>query len=307
MKRMSIVGLCLIAAVAMSAIGAASASAAAPEFGRCLNISPKPGKFKTAACTAKATETEKNFEWFPGNGAVAKNGESRPIEKNKFTSKLNASTLATLESEGGTKITCKTQVLTHPAEITGAKTAGKIQAKYNSCKALGVGCNSTGAAAEEIVTTELGAEIGFQTGTKPSVKNKAASNIFSATHTGPLAEFACATLLQVKVHGSLLHPATVNKMLLAAKETFTAKVGEQAPHKFSTEACAPEGLEQPEGPGTTKDKTIAEEENPETHVKECDNHNLISKLETAGKYEESGQSQANTTTDEEPIEISTLN
>src|SRR2546427_8663919 len=141
MKRMSIVGLSLIAAFAMSAIGAAGASAAAPEFGRCLNISPATGKFKTAACTAKASATEHNFEWFPGDGTAAKNGEKRPIVKNKFTSKLNSATLATLESEGGTKITCKTQVLTHPAEITGAKTVAKIQAKYNSCKALGVGCN----------------------------------------------------------------------------------------------------------------------------------------------------------------------
>src|SRR5438105_3308610 len=158
MKRMSIVGLSLIAAVAMSAIGAAGASAAAPEFGRCLNISPKTGAFKTATCTAKASVTEHNFEWFPGNGSLAKNGESKPIEKKKFTSALNASTLATLEGEGGTKITCKKQVLTHPAEITGAKTAGKIQAKYNECKALGVACENAGAG--EIVTTELGAELG---------------------------------------------------------------------------------------------------------------------------------------------------
>ena len=54
MKRIRIVGVCLVAACAFSVVMVASASALAPEFGRCINIAPKVGKFKTEACTVCA-------------------------------------------------------------------------------------------------------------------------------------------------------------------------------------------------------------------------------------------------------------
>src|SRR5205085_8806931 len=105
-----------------------------------------------------------------------------------------------------------------------------------------------------IVTTELGAVLGLQSGTKPAATDKVASLIFPATAKGPLAEFECTGLLQVRVKGDILHPAVVNKMLLKATEKFTATKGEQAPSKFSAkgeplaaELCKPEGLEEVEG------------------------------------------------------------
>lgn len=78
-------GLCLAAIFALLAVAAASASAAEPEWGRCLNIVPKTGKAQTkgnyteAKCqtvAVKVTEkkgkkTEKPdhkgaYEWYPG-------------------------------------------------------------------------------------------------------------------------------------------------------------------------------------------------------------------------------------------------
>jgi len=324
MKRIRIVGVCLVAACAFSMVMVASASAIAPEFGRCINVGAegKQGSFiapaepgKSPECTTTSTEASKNvYEWFPAFVPSKKWGE-RPAVKKEFTSHMT-STLATLEGEpapgktNGVQISCKHQKLTHNALITGKKTVAKIQATYTECASSGVGCQSAGAAAKEIVTTELGAVLGLQSGTKPAATDKVASLIFPATPKGPLAEFECTNILKVRVKGDILHPATVNKMLLKATEKFTATKGEQKPSKFSAkgeplaaEACQPEGLEEVGGV-KPKDKTVAEEE--VNGVKECDNHNLISKLalSEAANYEESGQSQTNVTEDEEKLEIS---
>src|SRR5712671_430118 len=82
MKRMRIMGLGLAAIFAMTALFAASASAEAPEYGRCL--AHTGGKWKTSGCTteAKAT-TEQKFEWYPYTGKAA-NGEEKPVVKKGF-------------------------------------------------------------------------------------------------------------------------------------------------------------------------------------------------------------------------------
>ena len=72
MKRIKIMGLCLVAVFAVSVMASASASAEAPEFGRCL--AKAGGKFSDAGCT-KGVVSKGKFEWTSG------------VEKNKFTSK----------------------------------------------------------------------------------------------------------------------------------------------------------------------------------------------------------------------------
>src|SRR5438128_760354 len=69
MSRIRIIGVGLLATVAILTIAAASASADPPELGRCLNIAPATGKYKGPNCQAEATATEHKYEWFPGPGA----------------------------------------------------------------------------------------------------------------------------------------------------------------------------------------------------------------------------------------------
>src|ERR1700694_5205198 len=99
MKRIRITGLCLVAVFAMSAIGAASASAL-PEVGRCV-AKAGTGKFKDAGCTVKAGKltSEKNFEWLKGAASEAESST-------KFTSSGGE---GILETAIGTKIKCATQ------------------------------------------------------------------------------------------------------------------------------------------------------------------------------------------------------
>jgi hypothetical protein len=226
MRRTRIVGLCLVAVFALTAIMASSASAAAPEFGRCLKVTPKAlSNFDSGKCVKLAsedtgTETEKlnkgNFQWFPG------------VVKNKFTTKMKEATIATLETVGGTKITCTGETST--GEYTGLKTIGKMVAKFTGCETSKIKCNSTGQAAGEIWTAPLGGPIGFETEVIPASKDHLANELHS--EAGNVAEFECSGL-KVVVKGSVLHKITANAMKLTATEKFTASKGKQKPEHFA--------------------------------------------------------------------------
>jgi hypothetical protein len=288
MKRMSIVGLCLIAAFAMSAIAVASASAEAPEFGRCLKKATKTGSgFSDAGCT-KAVGSLATYEW------------TTTIINNKVTSVMT-SEKATLESEGGTKISC-TKQKTPAFSIEPPKSVSGVVGEYTGCASSAVPCEST-ATSGEINTTVLEGEIGLE---KLGVKegklepklNKIANVLYgpggkSNGGTSKLAEFHCTGLLEVEVEGSIMHPITANKMLVESVEKFTATKGEQKPTKFEGEACLAKN------PVLSKDKA---------ETGECDNHQLVSKLKAAGEFEESGQSQTNKnkSTTTEKIEVNTI-
>ena len=93
MKRTRIIGLCLVAVFAMSALATGTASAAAPEFGQCLKKAVVGGAGYSEAKCLKAVGTAGKYEWVPGWGG-----------HNKFTS---TGTTATLKTSGGKTVTCK--------------------------------------------------------------------------------------------------------------------------------------------------------------------------------------------------------
>src|ERR1041385_1059344 len=226
MQRIRIVGLCLIAVVATSMAIAASASATAPEFGRCLKQATKSlSNYDSAKCVKLAsedagTEAEKlkkgSYQWFPG------------VVKNKFTTAIKSGTIATLETVGGTKITCTGE--TSSGEYTGLKTVGKMVAKFTGCETNKLKCESSGAGSGNINTAPLGGSIGFETEVIPPSKDHLASELHS--ESGNIAEFECAGL-KVVVKGSVLHKITANSMKLTATEKFTASKGKQKPEHFA--------------------------------------------------------------------------
>jgi hypothetical protein len=224
MKRMRVLGLCLVAVGAISAVIAASASAVAvPEFGRCK--AQVGGKFSNSGCTLLAKEVSKQkFEWFGGPGP-----------KNKFKAHQKAETLATLETVGGTKITCTTES-NENAEFNSAKTVAKIIAEFKGCETSKIPCNSAGKGTGEITTNALAGKLGVEKlGLKEGVvvesKNKLEVQLFAESLGGLLAEFNCSTI-HVEVKGCVAHPVASGKMLLTSTEKFTASKGEQKPDKF---------------------------------------------------------------------------
>ncbi len=65
MARIRMLGLCLIAIGASSALGSASASAllAEPELGRCVKVAPGSGEYEVASCTGGAKATGGSYDW----------------------------------------------------------------------------------------------------------------------------------------------------------------------------------------------------------------------------------------------------
>ncbi len=219
MKRIKIVGLCVIAVFAMSATFVASASAA-PEFGKC--VAKAGGKYATSACTSIKAKAEK-YEWTPGPGA-----------KNRFTSNIKPATKATLETVKKTKVVCEGESTT--GEIASATELGHVNATFTGCTSSGFKCHSEmgGKQAEgEIKIAPMHGRIGVEKeGTKPPLNNKLAQELTPEGPPGtPLTEFSCAGIT-VKVKGATLHPITADKMLTKMTEKYAATKGKQKPEKF---------------------------------------------------------------------------
>jgi hypothetical protein len=240
MKRMRIMGLGIVAIFAMTALFAASASAGAPEYGRCL--AHATGKWKTSGCTTPSKAGEEKFEWYPAEGAAA-NGESKPIVKKGFKSKANESLPIQLEGTGEalagvkTKIVCKTQ--SSEGEITGNKTAIATKIVFGGCESSGAKCKGGATAVEgEIQVNDLSGVLGvekFGYNKEKKIVEPAKTklaNEFTPTAGEEFTHFECASL-KVTVRGHVLNPLTANKMLKSATVKFVASGGNQKPEHFS--------------------------------------------------------------------------
>jgi hypothetical protein len=166
MRRMKIVGLCLVAVFAFAAVAGAS-SASAAEYGSC--VSAKKGKYENADCTKLAAK-KGSFEWAPAGSCYAmKKGKyaesgcaTRDEKKGKPKGKWElaagpavhaTSGLATLETPGVGNIECSASTTT--GQITGAKT-NLEQIVFTGCEAFGAPCENTPLSPSgEIATYEL--------------------------------------------------------------------------------------------------------------------------------------------------------
>jgi hypothetical protein len=71
MKRILMMAGCLLACGASLGAVAGSASAALPEFGRCVEVA-KTGQYKGAKCVGVVASHKGGYEWMPGPGAAKK-------------------------------------------------------------------------------------------------------------------------------------------------------------------------------------------------------------------------------------------
>jgi hypothetical protein len=275
MGRMKLVGTCLIAMLAMTALAAASALAFVrepPEIGRCLKHTG--GHWKDGGCkTAAKVASEQKFEWYPAYGE-AENGETKLAEKVKFTSVAKPGTLIQLTTTTGEGIGCKNQVAS--GEATGPKTIKAFNIAFTECAETGQKCTSTNPKASqtgEIKVKELNGLLGIEKFGETHAKDKVA-NLFTPASGTIFTEFECGGL-PVTVRGEVLNPLKANAMKSSATVKFTASKGKQKPEKFATDPA-----------GT---KRILE----------------ASKL-IGGGFVQAGQSLTTIQTGEEKLEINTL-
>ncbi len=286
MKRIRTMGLCLVAAFAITAVAAATASATAPEYGRCL--AHPGGKYATATCTTESGTTHAD-EWYPAFGKAA-NGEEKPLVKAGYKSKATESLPIQLEGTGEglggvkTKILCKKQQST--GTIISNKEATGENIVFSECESSGAKCNSPGAAIGEIkvgkLTSVLGVEKFGYNKEKHLVepaKNKLAGE-FTPTVGEEFVNFECGGL-KVTVKGAVMFPIKTASMTLSATVKFSATGGNQKPEHFSL------SIE----PSTGK----------ETFGSEL---TLMAKFEQLKlvPFEESGQTLTTTQTNEEKVE-----
>jgi hypothetical protein len=242
MKRMRIMGLCLVAVFAITAITAVSASAL-PEVGRCVS-QPNTGKYKDAACIVKAGKllSEKSFEF--------KKGAKSETEGVGFTA---SGGVGTLETESGTTITCKTQSATGKYdEDTGAiKEVETVVATFKGCELplIKGECKTVGSAAGEIKTEKLKGALGYISGekSKPPVIPVVGQALQPEKAKGNFAVFECGGgAVKVIVKGSLkegvaghkggecvIAPlSAVDVMSTTVEQSYSGAGGNQSPNHF---------------------------------------------------------------------------
>lgn len=217
MNRIRIVGLCLIAVFAITAVAAGTASASFPEYKTCVK----------AAVKEKGTFNDKNCS-IPSKGvAKAKEGgyELGPFsaaKKKAFTGKAGVSTLfsyipsneATFWT-GGTvvgTVTCKSAK--SAGEVTGPKTS-TVTVEFKTCATEGKKCTSPAAKAGTIKTNKLTATLGFIEGGVGSEIEGGASGVTNQ------AEFNCEGTA-ITTNGTLIgvNSGNIDKFSKESTQTF---------------------------------------------------------------------------------------
>jgi hypothetical protein len=220
MKKLTTLTLCLVALAAMSLAMVASASAAAPEYGRCL-ITEKnakkeySGNFSDSKCTKKVTEAEKakkgKYEWFPG------------VVKNK---QVSIGGKGILEEVGKNAVGCKSQSST--GEYSGTKDVKNVVVKFKECASGPFTCTSEGHALGELETNPLEGRVVWENETTKKVDLE----LFPAGGKEQFIEFTCGATLTVAVKGAILVPVKTNTMSATVSLKYKAKHGFQTPEFF---------------------------------------------------------------------------
>jgi hypothetical protein len=217
MKRIEMGGAIIVVALVVSIVATASASAALPEFGRCVPSEPKKGEYFGNRCV-KPAGGKGYYNWLPAPG-----------EKNKFAASAGP---VKLETVGGFAISCSSGDFT--GEYTGPKTESVTLALVG-CLEKGTlrKCQTTPLKEAEIEPQPFEGGLGFITGgEKPRVG-------IDLKPTVPIA-FTCGLppelpteITTLTLEGSVIGAVTPNTIMRSFfRDFFTASHGIQNPEKF---------------------------------------------------------------------------
>src|SRR6476660_5216310 len=191
MKRITLVGWTwLIAAIAVSAIGAVAASAeeVPPEYGRCLKAEPaKSGKYGNKRCTTTKGTQPNEWEWL------------LTLPKPGFALKIKPKTTVTFENVQGDKLVCTGA--TGTGEITNRKETSITSLTLTGCNSAGSPCTTAGQAAGTIVKNPF-QQIGSTLGWLIKAKRKVGLDLIELGNgSEPIFRFECAAPTAFGGHG----------------------------------------------------------------------------------------------------------
>lgn len=219
MKRMRIMGLCLVAVFALVAAASSSASATTPTYYECAKAA-KSGKtytggYNNSTCTEVNAKGEGKYTLQPGRG------------KDKvFKGKGGAATLYTPAVGGEVKCGASKDEGYINATFNGQE---KVLVSFSKCTTSGKKCTSAGAKAGEIKTNPLEGSLGYISASGPKVG-------IDLTGEGgkPSASFDCEGL-EIVTSGSVIGEVTgdINTIDASYTDAFTVNgSGVQVPTSF---------------------------------------------------------------------------
>jgi hypothetical protein len=217
MKRIRLIGLCLVAAFAMSAAAVATASAA-PDYGRCKALTG--GKYQDKGCTIASVPGKEKYEWYPW-------GSGLPTPENRgVTTKLKGKS-ATLETVKGAKVVCTSE--TGAGEIAYYNYVIETMT-FKGCTSAGLPCTTSGQAAGTIVGGPAYDYLVFQSGKQGGrMLYEGGYWILFECAGGPLAS------LHVKIYyAAISSPVKLGKMVTKETVKYTATKGKQVPDENET-------------------------------------------------------------------------
>jgi hypothetical protein len=216
MRRIGLVGLCL--AGAFATVGASGASAAPPEFGRCVKVAAGTGLYATANCTSEGGE--RKYEWLAGAGP-----------NNHFTLSTKPKTEFAFFEGAKTrgKVGCSgPSVVSGTGEITGPATIDNVIVRLKGCEDAEVpSCDSGNY--QEIVVTGLKGALGVIKAGETPLMDRIGLDLSGGEST-----FECGRGL-TKVHLSLTAIGLFlpkNIMRTVSTWKFSESKGKQVPERF---------------------------------------------------------------------------
>jgi hypothetical protein len=234
-RQLRKLGLCLLAAFAMGATAAATASAALPEWGKCVKFvnqhGKNVGKYQDSGCTKLAEPAKSGgFEW----------QTSSSIAEKAFTSHGGA---AELETTSGIKTLCRVEEA--KGLLSGSKEVSEVEVIFKGCEASfgNIPCGNgiqppLGEEPEgQIRTRSLKGKLGYISG-KGEETPSVGLTLEPTQKKGLFAEFICGNTLVVRVGeapkgvggDSIISPITpVDVMSIAQTQTYTQEKGIQKP------------------------------------------------------------------------------
>ncbi len=230
-------------------------TAGPPEFGRCLAVPVHTGRYSSSKCTAQGGSG--GYEWYSG------------VVKTGFRTAL-ASGSATIETAlPGSSVTCAHE--SSEGQYTGTRTVGALTVTLTGCERASQECNSSGAAAGEIVSQTLAGVLGVEKLGATAAASKIGLELYPAGGTAAVMGFNCGAA-NILVQGSLIIRIGADKMSSTIAFKAKASKGRQSPERFVS------------GPTEILEESL-----------------------DGGAVEHAGLSAAMTLTSEEPIEINTVN
>jgi len=219
--------ICVALVLALGAVTAAGASAAAPEFGRCVKVAKGTGKFTTGKCTQEGVGG--SFEWIPGPGAM-----------NKFSFAEKPETVVTWETVGGTKIVCRMgppngggEVGNITGEYTGAKSV-QLTFRLTECETSGCAVESPGQPEGVVLSNVLDGNLGIEKIGATPKETKVGLDLFNPTG-GALFEAACNGVTIVVTGSVITAPLKTNSMVLSETFKLAQGKGKQKPEHLEGE------------------------------------------------------------------------